>query len=167
MPSQVLIMRGLPGSGKSYAARKFYQHTVPDYSEYVGLCSTDDYFYQEGIYRFDPTRLEDNHRQNQQRFAELIARQWPLVVCDNTNMQQWELESYIEVAREQGCEILVVEVGDPQDMHHQKLCAERNRHGINDRTIFEMASNYEPIDSWLSTLNIPLVRRESWSGSIT
>lgn len=147
-----IIMRGLPGSGKShwigaYLAEnpltdpRFINRTTP----YRGICSTDRYFYQQGHYCFDVKKLTEYHQLNLVDFISAMAEQLPLVVCDNTNLAQWEFAAYQAAALALGYEIMIQQIGDPFDLEHQKQCAERNRHQVSLHEIRRMALRFEPI----------------------
>lgn len=57
----MIIMRGLPGSGKSYKAKKLAQ------AENGIIYSTDDFFETTGKYIYDPSKIGEYHQKNQQR----------------------------------------------------------------------------------------------------
>lgn len=77
-PLQVLILRGLPGSGKS---------TYVGGMDRAVVCSADDFFYNaKGQYQFDPSRLEEVHRRCFGKFFEAVmAKKSPIVVGDGVS----------------------------------------------------------------------------------
>jgi tRNA uridine 5-carbamoylmethylation protein Kti12 len=142
-----VLLRGLPGSGKSWQARTICDQYLGSWSEkqrYQGICSTDDYFYHEGEYRFDASKLGENHQFNQNRFKQLLRRRWPVVVCDNTNMQLWEMLPYLSAAKKQGYRVWVIEVALPAQDDDVARFAARNRHGVALPILLQMASRFEP-----------------------
>lgn len=142
-----IIMRGLPGSGKSTWAQQFVDRTLlPSEQATIEkrIFSTDDYFLDRGEYRFLPHRLSEYHNLNLTGFMRALQTRQPLVVCDNTNMQAWELLPYREAARLAGYQICTVLVGQPRCSQHQALCAKRNRHGLDLVEIQRMAWRFEP-----------------------
>ena len=103
----VIVMRGLPGSGKTYLARMIQGRTG-------AVCSADAFFHQDGGYAYEPGRIKEAHRfcrmqcalqqlslllppclwdENQMsqclrfqpRFEEALSTQRELVIIDNTN----------------------------------------------------------------------------------
>ena len=74
---QVFILRGLPGSGKSYYAQSLADELVAgNESDYV-VCATDDYFYNsEGVYQFDKYKLSEYHNLNLARFINALAEHY-------------------------------------------------------------------------------------------
>src|SRR5687768_11874570 len=98
---KLIIMRGVPGSGKSTMAQKLAQiHNAI-------IRSTDDEFIDEnGNYVFDPNRLEWNHLKNQTK-AEADLLFGHNVVIDNTNTTFKEMEPYLRSAKKVKAEVLI------------------------------------------------------------
>jgi hypothetical protein len=80
----LIIMRGLPSSGKSFRAKQLAE-------ERGVIFSTDDYWYQVNHpekpdeYSFNPRFLSGAHKWNQLRAQRAIDIGSPLVIIDNTN----------------------------------------------------------------------------------
>ncbi len=131
---RVIIMRGIPGSGKSTEARSFGGHVV----------STDDYFMIDGVYRFDFRKLGEAHVSCMRRFIEHLNAGHETVVVDNTNICIFEVNPYRLVALAMGYQVAVVHVVcDPE------ICAKRNTHGVNLKSIQRMKKDYEPMPAFL------------------
>jgi len=129
---QCIILRGIPGSGKSTKARELAGAT--------GIIhSTDDYFVVDGEYRFKPGKLGHNHSLNFQAFQASLTLGVTPVVLDNTNTQKWEFENYVAEAEEAGYQVEVVTVPhiDPA------LAAQRNTHGVPEVAIRRMLARWE------------------------
>ncbi|MGS0681387.1 AAA family ATPase [Shewanella sp. 125m-7] len=139
-----IIMRGLPGSGKSYWVEQ-YTKTLPksNSDEQFKVCSTDEFFYSDGEYHFNPKDLSKYHQLNLTRFIHAIASKVPVVICDNTNMALWEFEGYCAAARAEGYQIQIQQIGEPKDKTHQLLCADRNKHRVPLASIMRMAKAFE------------------------
>lgn len=87
----LIIMRGVPGSGKSYLAHQLKGNGV--------VFSTDDYFINyQGQYLFDRNQLGEAHEWNQKRANEALKSGTNPVVIDNTNLEAWEMQPYIFMA---------------------------------------------------------------------
>jgi hypothetical protein len=87
----LIIMRGVPGSGKSYLAHQLKGGGV--------VFSTDDYFINyQGQYIFDRNQLGIAHEWNQKRANEALKAGANPVVIDNTNLEAWEMQPYITMA---------------------------------------------------------------------
>lgn len=140
-----IIMRGLPGSGKSYWVEEYINNSPKKDTEHYKVCSTDEFFYQDGEYRFDAKHLSKYHQLNLTRFIHAIANRVPVVICDNTNMAQWEFEGYCNAAKAEGYQIQIQQVGEPKSKDHQLLCADRNKHRVPLSSITRMARGFEPL----------------------
>ncbi|NMH63623.1 AAA family ATPase [Shewanella salipaludis] len=144
-----IIMRGLPGSGKSHWVEQFIASQPLPLALRIrrhGLFSTDDFFLVEGEYRFNVARLAEYHQRNLTGFIQALARGEPVVICDNTNLAHWEYMAYEAAAQALGYGVRKVLIGNPRDPRHRALCAERNRHGVPLAQLGSMAKNFEDDD---------------------
>uniref|UniRef100_A0A8B9EYC1 NEDD4 binding protein 2 n=1 Tax=Amazona collaria TaxID=241587 RepID=A0A8B9EYC1_9PSIT len=93
---QVLVLlRGVPGSGKSYLARTLLEDNPGGV-----ILSTDDYFYKHGQYQFDPNCLGEAHDWNRKRAKEAFEMRISPIIIDNTNIQAWEMKPYVTLAQQ-------------------------------------------------------------------
>lgn len=133
----VVIMQGLPGSGKSTHAQKCGGLVV----------SADDYFVElgGGVYKFDPSRLSDAHGQCFRRFIEAVTSKTPHVVVDNTNTTPMEISPYYLAAQAFGYDAEIVRVECPV-----YVAAARNTHGVSEATVIAMDKrmNESPLPPW-------------------
>ncbi|NWI39992.1 N42L2 protein, partial [Picathartes gymnocephalus] len=93
----LLILRGLPGSGKSTLSRVLLGQSCDGI-----VLSTDDYFRQQYGYTYNAARLGDAHEWNRKRAKQAMEQGKSPVIIDNTNTQAWEMKPYVEVALEKG-----------------------------------------------------------------
>ncbi|XP_061916439.1 NEDD4-binding protein 2-like 2 [Entelurus aequoreus] len=142
-PSLVLIlMRGLPGSGKSTMARELLS-TGPS-----GLIlSTDDYFAQNDGYRYDPGLLGSAHDWNQRRASDAMHDSRSPVIIDNTNLQAWEMKPYVRMALQRGYRVDFCEPNTSWKFDPFEL-EKRNKHGVPQEKIAKM------LDRFLSPVSI-------------
>jgi AAA domain len=88
---ECVILRGLPGSGKSTFARR-----LADEYGFVQL-EADDHFYVSGTYRFDPLRVADAHAVVvRDALSHLQAGR--RVVVANTHATLWEMAGIVGAA---------------------------------------------------------------------
>ena len=120
---QVIILRGLPGSGKSSYAQK--QQAV--------VCSADNYFIVGGEYRFDRTKLRQAHGECFKLFIESLQKQKPLIIVDNTNTSSLEIAPYI-----QGCGAYKYDYKIIYFECDINTSCVRNTHGVAQSTIERM-----------------------------
>lgn len=130
------ILRGLPGSGKSTLAARLAE-------DWGAVFSTDSYFMVDGLYRFDPTKLSENHAKNLEAFKTAVRGKYPTVVVDNTNMLRAHFAPYVEAAEKEGYLVQILTVGSPRNWNHQVTCSNRNIHGVSLEVIQNMARKFE------------------------
>jgi predicted kinase len=131
---QVVIMRGVSGSGKStYIKEHFADATV---------VSADKYFYnKEGEYKFDGSKLGQAHGSCRARFESALKADKTLVVVDNTNTRCKEFKSYLKTAEDNGYEVRVVRLDVPLASLYG-----RNLHGVPDESVKAMHGRMEPFE---------------------
>ena len=91
--SRLILIRGLPGSGKSTIAKNIaavcgYVHVEAD------MFWIDGY----GNYNFDISRLRDAHEWCRDYTYQLINRDGQDVVVSNTFTQKWEMSPYFQIS---------------------------------------------------------------------
>ncbi|MBW3533261.1 ATP-binding protein [Shewanella sp. NKUCC06_TVS] len=141
-----IIMRGLPGSGKSHWVEAYILSLPLEKAICVrqrGVFSTDSFFYHEDEYRFDAKKLPEFHQCNLTGFIQALSSSEPVVICDNTNLCHWEYMAYEAAAKALGYQVRIVLVGEPSSLAHQQECATRNRHGVPLAQIQRMAKGFE------------------------
>jgi predicted kinase len=98
MENTLILLRGLPGSGKSTAAKLF--GTGHHYE-------ADKYFIDLfGRYSFDPSKIKDAHDWCRRKTMEAMKAGQPTVVVSNTFTQEWEMEAYYLLAEELGYRVV-------------------------------------------------------------
>lgn len=109
--TKLVIIRGIPGSGKSTVAAKI--------AEMLGckVWEADQYFMKEGEYKFDPSKLGAAHKTCQLNVAnDLICGGNSIVANTNTTMK--EIKPYLEMAEKYNAEVRVVKcIGNWQNVH--------------------------------------------------
>jgi len=127
-----LILRGLPGSGKTTLLSKV-SRIAPTI-----VHSTDDFFMDDGEYKFDIDKLGMFHKLNFKNFSISVEHNLPVVVCDNTNLAPKEYGNYVEAAKSNGYEVVAV-VFEPHDIEfHMK----RNTHNLPRETLERMLKRF-------------------------
>jgi predicted kinase len=95
-----IILRGCPGSGKSTFAE-----TIADKNTVI--CCADDYFVQNGEYKFDGSKIKAAHKYCTDKFAAAMLLGNNIIVA-NTNIQEWEFQHYFDAAEQSGYRVFVV-----------------------------------------------------------
>ncbi len=114
---RVLVMvRGPSGSGKSFLAEQVKKAFKPGQ---VAVFTTDDYFMgvaDDGVtpqYRFDVTKLAQYHEDNAAAADAAMAARTPVVVVPNSNIELWEMQSYVRAAKNHGYHVMFIEPNTP------------------------------------------------------
>ena len=107
----VVILRGLPGSGKSFLSHNCSEH-LSSPSKFT-ICGADDYFMEGGSYKFKPGLLPKAHTHCLSQFLSALSSEKKLIVIDNTNSQLWEYQIYVFLSELLGCNYQIVEVPCP------------------------------------------------------
>uniref|UniRef100_A0A8C9MQM1 NEDD4 binding protein 2 n=1 Tax=Serinus canaria TaxID=9135 RepID=A0A8C9MQM1_SERCA len=135
---QVLVLlRGVPGSGKSYLARNLLEDNPGGI-----ILSTDDYFYKHGQYHYDPDCLGEAHDWNRKRAKEAFEMQISPIIIDNTNIQAWEMKPYVTLAQQFKYKVMFREP-DTWWKFKPKELERRNIHGVSKEKIKRMLERYE------------------------
>jgi len=127
---RVIIMRGIPGSGKSTRARELVGEGI--------IHSTDDLFMVNGEYKFNHRMLGYNHGKNLKNFIKSLELGLSPVIVDNTNVRKRDYKGYVKAAEDAGYEV-EFEVLPLIDV---KVATARNTHSVPEFAIQRM------IDRW-------------------
>lgn len=130
-----IILRGLPGSGKSHLAKLIVNHAEGVYR----LCSADDFFVRDGKYKFDGSRIGLAHDYCWRSFVEGINLKLNIIV-DNTNTTKKEYERYVDYAKNNGYIVSIVTV---DTLLSDEELAKRNTHGVPALTISKMRTRLQ------------------------
>jgi adenylate kinase family enzyme len=135
----LVIMQGHSGSGKSTLAKQIAK--VID----AEIFSTDDLFVENGVYKFDASKLGLFHKKNLENCIAAMKK-GVNVICDNTNTRQWEAKGYVQVAIDLGFNVKFVRaIGNFQNVHgvpNDKVDQMRNR--LEELTIENVLSSKKP-----------------------
>lgn len=144
---ELVIMRGIPGSGKSTKAKSLVGdgiiHSTDDVIEASG-----DYreFFAKMIANKDFAPLSRAHSQNFKNAKASMEKGISPIIIDNTNLKADEAKNYIETALQMGYSeknIKFVDVGDG-GLSAEEL-AKRNTHGVPLDKIKQMIQTYKSV----------------------
>ncbi|CAG9765365.1 unnamed protein product [Ceutorhynchus assimilis] len=138
----LIILRGLPGAGKSTLAKSILENTIGYHQDNSHILSTDDFFMVNGCYQFDPTRLSEAHGWNHQRTFNVVSKGYSPVIIDNTNAQMYEMRPYASMASDFGYILEVLEPDTPWCFNEKEL-TKKNTHGVSKGSIRNMLDRYQ------------------------
>ena len=127
---ELILLRGVPGAGKSTFAKSLGGVHI----------EADQYFMENGEYKFDATKLKQAHNYCQSQTGAWMGSDGQQVnvdriVVSNTFSQEWEMQPYFEMAEKYGYRVysLIVE------RRHSGV----NQHNVPEETIEKMRNRFE------------------------
>ena len=141
----LVVMQGPSGGGKSTVG-KLLKAMFEGLGQVVKICSTDEQFEVNGVYKFDPSKIVAYHTINQKK-ARAALEAGDTVIVDNTNTQCWEAKPYVQAA---------VELGIPV-FFHRVDGGYKNIHGVPQDKVDAMRARLEPL-----TVEACLAARAPW-----
>lgn len=119
MNKQVYIIRGVSGSGKSTLAKKIASLHELENKKCV-ILETDNYFMVDGEYKFDATKLHQNHQKCFNDFlTALNDRHVDVIIVANTFTRKWEYVNYSDAAKDSGYEVtMLIANGNYKNVHN-------------------------------------------------
>lgn len=143
---KIRIMRGLPGSGKSHFGTKVLPRTLPIGNSFA-VCSADHFFIgEDGVYRFDPKKLAEAHKQCRQAFLEAVQNGKELIIVDNTNTLPTEIAFYYDLATLFTNDVKILTVVPPATLKEKawlEQCQQKNQHGVPMQSIKTMCQRMQ------------------------
>lgn len=126
MEKTLYIVRGIPGSGKSTLARSL-----------GGIHFETDMFFLDSNsdYKFDISQIKQAHEWCKNSIRGAMKSGQTRVVVSNTFTQDWEIEPYLEMAKEYEYRVFTLVV---ENRHGGK-----NVHNVPDDIIEKMKGRFE------------------------
>jgi tRNA uridine 5-carbamoylmethylation protein Kti12 len=139
----VYILRGIPGSGKSYLAEKLI--ALPDDASKM-IVSADHYFIApNGEYLFNPRELPRAHSECFRHYMLMLEQEMrggrnpdDIVIVDNTNIHAWEISPYVLAANAWDVPYKIVNVHCSFDD-----ALRRQTHGVSTTAMSRMFTDFQ------------------------
>jgi len=131
--AKLVMFIGIPGSGKSTAAKK-YREDHPNF-KFANIWEADQFFIDNKTkeYKWDPFKLRQAHEWCQLKVNFDLAREKNTIVS-NTNLTPSERRPYIKMAKKNGAEIEVITCNGNFE----------NIHGVPPEVIEKMKKKFVP-----------------------
>jgi len=119
------LFRGVPSAGKTTAAKS------------LGLMTfeADQFFIEDGEYKFDPTKIKHAHQWCKDQVEYVMINGMSKVAVSNTFTQEWEMKPYFDLASKYGYMVISMIV---ENRHGGK-----NEHGVPEEKIEIMKNRFE------------------------
>lgn len=140
---QLIIMRGIPGAGKSTIAQaieSLYRTNYPTKINTVTIASADKFF-DEGKIPFDAKLLKFAHDYCLGAATRSMLMGCAKVIVDNTNTRAWEFDPYIALASTLKYNIKIVRV-----LTSLETAITHCTHKVPEDKIREMEARFEDVE---------------------
>lgn len=147
---KLVIIRGIPGSGKSTFANKIL--TVAEKSgETTYHCEADDYFMVDGEYKFDRAKLGAAHSTCFNNIIGAMKKGIDCVVVSNTFTTIREIKPYVEAAESYDYQVVVYrmmgeKMGDETNDVLGRFASFTNVHSVPTEALRNMVNRFADYD---------------------
>ena len=133
MSKELILLRGVPGSGKSTTA-KLLGAGGAGYAHF----EADMYFMVDGKYKFNPAKIRDAHKwcQDSVERAMLLNHTTgdnSIIIVSNTFTQEWEMEAYYALAKQWNYKVFSIIVENRHGGVNEHDCPEETIQKMKDR----------------------------------
>lgn len=127
----MILVRGIPGSGKSTVAYTLKEILESVGKRDVGVFSTDNYWYRNdpSVYAWNPDEIGTAHKWNQSQ-VEMAINDGKHVIVDNTNLDGFALMPYFDMVVKYDLDVIIHTVDTPVE-----TCIDRQRKRTPDRRV--------------------------------
>ncbi len=128
----VLILRGIPGAGKTYLCQEI--QTALEATKEIARIAVDDFFTVDGKYVFDASRLNEAYDATFNDYLDkLDDPEVDLILVDNPNIRSYEVSPYVTCASVYGVPHGVATI-------HCDPCVASSRHEkkMQESKVFDM-----------------------------
>jgi predicted kinase len=127
---ELIIVRGVPGSGKSTIAQNLLKQKIQDCAH----IEADDYFLNEsGVYHYNKHLIQDAHNWCEKQTKQMLQHGWTVIVA-NPFIKIWEMQPYFDMAKSLKLACRVIEAKGKF----------RNTHFVPNEVVVKMQNGYEP-----------------------
>ena len=143
---KLIIIRGIPGSGKTTLAHKLQESLLTAHYEADMYFEVLDRLTGSWEYHFDPTRLKEAHKWCLFR-TEVSLKYNKGVIVSNTFTRIAEIQPYLKLADKYQAEIEIYEMSNEPVLEKTR----KSIHNIPDSVIDKMVNRWEELPSNLTS----------------
>jgi hypothetical protein len=134
MSKQIIILRGIPGCGKSTIANYLYNLSMLSGRSPV-ICCADDYFINKitGAYEWNGEKIGQAHEYCQNLFLTSLKNNYDLVIVANTSTKESDVLFYRNLAIQHGYRVSVMTV----ENYHEG----EDEHNVPEETKIKMRNS--------------------------
>lgn len=125
---RAIIIRGVPGSGKTSYARELLA------GKNGVIHSADDYCWENNVYTYDETRRAEINQKCLEAFCKSLEQDIETVICDNTNIIPYRYALFVEAAKNHGYSIVFATMDHPDP----EIAAMRTKRKVSPNDIQRM-----------------------------
>jgi hypothetical protein len=125
---KIIILRSVSSAGKSTFA-----NYIASLDPTTVICCADDYFYIDGEYRFDSSKLGVAHGACKEKFKKAIDNNVKTIIIANTNTKEKEFAYYEEYAKGTGYMVISLVI--------EKRHENKNSHNVPQETLDKQELN--------------------------
>lgn len=115
---KLIMFIGIPGSGKTTAAKKFQAAWSAAWSTHIAIYEADMFFEKDGKYKWNPNLLGQAHKWCFDN-VENELKNGNSVIVSNTFLTPKERKPYFELAKKYNAEVMVFTCnGEYQNIHN-------------------------------------------------
>lgn len=154
----MVLMRGCPGSGKSYQANNLLKQCYGNCNFDEFIFSADKFFTDKrsGRYRFDCQKLSKAHQWAFDKTTQAVNNGITPIIIDNTNTEAWEMENYAKLGVNNAYWIEILEPNTEWAWDGIEL-SKKNTHNIRYDSIMNFLHRYDHsinVDNLLSRFKL-------------
>jgi len=134
MNKHLIILRGVPGCGKSTLAEYISIINDSDSIKKSTICCTDDFFIKDGVYKWEASKLKLAHKWCEDKCKKAMEVGETRIIIANTNTTEKEMQPYFDMANKYGYMVFSVIV----ENRHGGL----NKHNVPNKTLMNMVKRF-------------------------